>query len=337
MQVWVRKDLAASGSAQPGESSGGAVKLVSQQIIGSGPGAEAGQLDQPRGIAVDQQGNVYVADMSNNRIQVFGPDGAWLRTIGSAGSGDGQFNEPRGVAVDGKGNLYVADTWNARVQKFDSSGKFLKSWGTGNDIGNGRRALTTDGTEAGNAAAPLGFYGPRAVAVDERGQVYIADTGNKRIVVTDSEGNFLYQWGHAGNEPGAFNEPIGVAMDGQGNLYVADTWNGRVQVFARGEDGKVSPAPIVTWRVPGWQPNSYDDPFVAASKDGQVYASVPGRNLMLQANSRGDVQLRWGGKGTDTASLTLPSGAAVGPDGTVYVVDRGNNRVMRFKMPALGR
>jgi uncharacterized protein (TIGR03663 family) len=335
MQVWVRKDLAASGSAHAGDASG-ALKLVAQDIIVSGPGAATGQLDQPRGIAVDQQGTIYVADMGNNRIEVFGPDGQALRTIGSAGSGDGQFQEPRGVAVDGQGNLYVADTWNARVQKFDSSGKFLKSWGTGNDIGNGRRALTTDGSEAGNAAAPLGFYGPRAIAVDERGNVYIADTGNKRIVVTDSEGKFLYQWGHAGNEPGAFSEPIGLAVDGQGNLYVADTWNGRVQVFSRGQDGRVSPAPQVTWRVPGWQPNTYDDPYIAASKEGQVYASVPGRNLVLAANLRGDVLLRWGGKGNDLASLTLPSGAAVGPDGTIYIVDRGNNRVMRFKMPALG-
>jgi sugar lactone lactonase YvrE len=337
MQVWVRKDLAASGNAQAAETTGGAVKLVAQEVIASGPGAAPGQLDQPRGAAIDDQGNLYVADMANNRIQVFGPDGRSLRTIGSAGSGEGQFQEPRGIAVDRQGNLYVADTWNARVQKFDSSGKFLKSWGSGNDIGNGRFALPTDGTEAGNAAAPLGFYGPRAIAVDERGSVYIADTGNKRIVVTDSEGTFLYQWGHAGNEPGAFNEPIGVAVDPQGNVYVADTWNGRVQVFARGQDGKVGAAPQITWRVAGWQPNTYDDPYLAAGPNGQVYASVPGRNLVLAANLSGDIQLRWGGKGEDTASLTLPSGIAVGQDGTVYVVDRGNNRVLRFKMPVFGR
>ncbi|HEU5101218.1 MAG TPA: NHL repeat-containing protein, partial [Roseiflexaceae bacterium] len=337
MQVWVRKDLAGASSAEAGATSGGAVKLVAQNVIASGPGAAPGQLDQPRGAAVDGQGNLYVADMVNNRIQVFGPDGRSLRTIGSAGSGEGQFQEPRGVAVDRQGNLYVADTWNARVQKFDSSGKFLKSWGSGNDIGSGRFALPTDGTEAGNAAAPLGFYGPRAVAVDERGSVYIADTGNKRIVVTDSEGNFLYQWGHAGNEPGAFNEPIGVAVDPQGYVYVADTWNGRVQVFSRGQDGKVGATPQITWRVPGWQPNTYDDPYLATGQNGQIYVSVPGRNMVLAANLNGDIQLRWGGKGEDTASLTLPSGLAVAQDGTLYVVDRGNNRVLHFKLPVFGR
>src|SRR5207247_784328 len=138
--------------------------------------------------------------------------------------------EPRGVAVDGQGNVYVADTWNARIAKFDPSGKFLKNWGEGKqDLGSGRRATMTDGTEAGNAAEPLGFFGPRAVAVDGQGNVYISDTGNKRIVVTDSEGKYLYQWGHPGADPGAFSEPIGIAVDDQGRVYVADTWNGRVQ------------------------------------------------------------------------------------------------------------
>src|SRR5687768_18180708 len=63
-----------SGGLQAGDSSGGAVKLVAQDVIGSGPGAEPGQLDQPRGATIDKSGNLYVADMTNNRIQVFGPD-----------------------------------------------------------------------------------------------------------------------------------------------------------------------------------------------------------------------------------------------------------------------
>ena len=336
MQVWLRKDLAAGGDVTASGPSGGAVKLVAQDVIGSA-GSGEGQLNDPRGIAVDAKGNIYVGDTGNHRIEIFGADGKPIRAIGSLGNGDGQFNEPHGIAVDGQGNIYVADTWNARVVKLDSNGTFLKSWGTGNDIGSGRRALMTDRTVAGNEAAPLGFYGPRGVAVDAQGNVYVADTGNKRIVVTDSEGKYLYQWGHEGNEPGAFNEPIGVAVDGAGNVYVADTWNGRVQIFGRGESGKVNPLPQGTWRVSGWQPNTYNDPFIAVSKDGLVYASVPERNLMLYATTNGDPLLRWGGSGNDFASLTLPSGTAVGEDGTVYVVDRGNNRIMHFKLPASGR
>jgi sugar lactone lactonase YvrE len=336
MQVWVRKDLVASSAEVGATSNAGAVKLVAEQVIGS-PGSGDGQLSDPRGIAVDAQGNLYVADTGNQRIEVFDAQGVPKFAVGSLGSGAGQFNEPRGLAVDAQGNIYVADTWNARVVKLDSTGKFLKSWGTGNDIGNGRSAMMTDGSEAGNNAAPLGFYGPRGVAVDAQGTIYVADTGNKRVVATDSEGTYLYQWGHAGNEPGAFNEPIGIAVDAQGDLYVADTWNGRVQVFGRDSSGKVVATPKATWRVPGWQPNTYDDPYIAASSDGQVFVSIPNRDQVLYATVTGEQLLRWGGKGNDFASLTLPSGVAVGSDGMVYVVDRGNNRVMHFKLPASGR
>ena len=91
--------------------------------------------------------------------------------------------------------------------------------------------------------------------------------------------------------------------------------------------------PIVTWSVSGWQPNTYYDPYIAASESGQVFVTVPARDTVLYANTRGDVLLRWGGKGDDLASLSLPSGVAVGPDGGVYVVDHGNGRVLKFMMP----
>ena len=335
MQVWVRKDLAPGGAAPEATTGGEVVKLVAQQVIGM-PGSQPGQLTQPRGVAVDSQGNVYVADTGNHRVEVFKPDGTLLRSIGGFGSGDGQLNEPRGIAVDAQGNLYVADTWNARIVKFDSNGTFLKSWGEGKqEFGGGRRATVTEGDAERNAAEPLGFFGPRGIAVDKQGNVYIADTGNKRVVVTDSEGKFLYQWGHLGADPGSFSEPIGIGVDGQGNVYVADTWNGRVQVFGRAADGKVNPIPSITWKVSGWQPNTYEDPYLTVSEGGQVFATVPLRDTVIYANMRGDVLLRWGGKGTDLASVTSPSGAAVGPDGSVYITDRANGRVLRFTLPKL--
>lgn len=336
LQVWMRKDLVASGEAAAGSPAGGTVKLVAQEAIGSA-GNGPGQLAEPRGLAIDAQGNLIVADTGNHRIQVFDAQGQPKFSAGTLGSGEGQFNEPRGVAVDAQGNIYVADTWNARVVKLDPTGKFLKSWGAGADIGGGRSAMMTDGTQAGNNAAPLGFYGPRALALDAQGNVYIADTGNKRVVVTDGEGAYLYQWGYAGNQPGAFNEPVGIAVDAQGDVYVADTWNGRVQIFARDEGGRVTALPKLTWRVPGWQPNTYDDPFIAVSAEGQVFVSVPGRDQVLYTTLTGEPLLRWGGKGNDFASLATPSGLAVAPDGTLLTVDRGNSRILRFKLPASGR
>lgn len=331
MEVWVRQDLVggATEGVPTSASAGAVVRLVAEQAIG-GPA----QLTNPIGVAVDSQGTVYVADTFNHRIQVFNSEGALERTIGGFGKGENQFYEPRGVAVDADNNLYVADTWNARVVKIGPDGEWLATWGVGEEERSGRSFTDTGGTQAGNAAKPLGLYGPRGVAVDAQGNVYIADTGNKRIVVTDAEGQFLYQIGYAGSEPGAFNEPTSVAVDRDGNVYVADTWNGRVQVFQpQAGEQQVAPVPIATWRVSGWAPNTYEDPSIAVSPNGQVYVSVPLQKRVLAANLRGDIALRWGGPGEDLASLNAPSGIAVGPDGDVYVVDRDSARVLRFEIP----
>jgi uncharacterized protein (TIGR03663 family) len=336
MEVWVRKDLAAGVGSElvPTTAVGNAatLRLVAQQVIGA-----PGELANPTGVVVAGDGTVYVADTGNHRVQVFNPQGQLVRTIGgpTPGSGRNQFFEPRGLAVDAQNNLYVADTWNARIVKFSPAGEWLASWGQGaQDLGEGRRATITEGTQAGNAANPLGFFGPRGLAVDAQGNVYIADTGNKRIVVTDGEGNFRYQFGFGGAEPGQFNEPTGVAVDSQGNIYVSDTWNGRVQVFQGQQgSGQIAALPTITWRVGGWQPNTYDDPSLTSSPAGQVYVSVPSRQMVMAANLRGDVALRWGGSGDDDASLNTPTGMAVGPDGAVWVVDRDRNRVLRFVLP----
>ncbi len=332
MSVWVRRDLARVGDASAVAAPGSVVKLVATDIFGEF-GSDPGQLIQPRGVAVDPQGNIIVSDSANHRLIVFDPSGTPIRTIGSFGNGDGQFYEPRGVAVDAAGNIYVADTWNARVVKLDPQGTFLASWGVGReDFGDGRRASPTGGTQEQNLARPLDFFGPRGVAVDAEGNVYIADTGNKRIVVTDSDGNYQYQWGYEGSAAGQFNEPIGIAVDENGTVFVADTWNSRVQAFARGENGQLDLLPYATWRIPGWQPQTYEDPYIAA-QGGRVIVSVPLRNTIMLTDDNGVGLLTWGGAGSDFASVNLPCGTAFAPDGSVVVVDRGNARVMRFNLP----
>ena len=330
MEVWLRRDLAASGDpAEVVESGGGTLRLVAEQALNLPNGGSG-----PTGLAIDSQGNVYVADTGNHQVHVFDAQGNLVRSMGGFGSGQKQFYEPRGLAVDAQDNLYVADTWNARIVKYSPDGTWLASWGEGDrELAEGRKATITDGTQAGNAAAPMGLYGPRGLAIDGQGDLYIADTGNKRIVVTDSEGNFRYQFGYLGAELGAFNEPTGVAVDGQGNLYVADTWNSRVQVFSPDGGGQVSPIPAITWRVSGWKTGTYEDPSISASRDGRVYLSVPLQQAVLGANLRGDIGIRWGGSGSDLASLNSPSGLAVAPDGAVYVVDRTSGRVLRFSLP----
>lgn len=122
---------------------------------GSG-GSGDGLFNGISGVAVDGIGNVYVADVSNHRIQKFDGNGAFLTKWGALGTRDGEFRDPAGVAVDVSGNVYVVDQSNNRIQKFDGNGAFLSKWGS---LGGG------DGD----------FDRPKQVAVDGSGNVYVAD------------------------------------------------------------------------------------------------------------------------------------------------------------------
>ena len=289
-----------------------------------------GQLNGPRGMATDASGNIYVADAANHRVAVFDPSGSLVRTVGTRGAGEGQLNEPSGVAVDADGNIYVADTWNARIAKFGPDGTWLTSWGSGtDDFGDGRRATDTQGEAEANAANPLGFYGPRNVLVGGD-RVYIADTGNKRIVVTDLEGNFVEQWGSSGAETGQFNEPIGLGVDQSGKIYVGDTWNGRVQVFELDAEDRINTTPARVFSISGWEKDTYNDPYLTVTPDGRTLVALPGRNAVGIYSADGELERRLRGS---PEQLNGPKGLAVSSDGTAFVVDGGGNQVLRFKLP----
>jgi len=139
-------------------------------------GAGSGQFHSPKGLAVDAQGNVYVADTWNHRIQVFDGEGKFLRAWGSEGTQPGQFKEPWGIAVAQNGDVYVTDTWNHRIQVFDGEGNLKRMWGVFGQSGepSGRSDL---------------LYGPRDLAFDSQGYLYVVDTGNKRVIKYDPQGN----------------------------------------------------------------------------------------------------------------------------------------------------
>ena len=92
--------------------------MICASVGGKVSGSGDGQLAEPKQLALDAVGNVYVADQGNNRIAVFSPTGAFITNWGTLGTGPGQFNLPGGVAVDNAGNIYVGDDKNHRVQKF---------------------------------------------------------------------------------------------------------------------------------------------------------------------------------------------------------------------------
>jgi DNA-binding beta-propeller fold protein YncE len=214
-------------------------------------------LNDPSGMALDAQGNLYVADTLNHRIQVFDSDGQFLTTWGSEGSGDGHFHFIYGdpshnlalgaVAVDGQGNVYVADGGNARIQKFDGKGNFLTKWSSlGNDDGQ--------------------FTRPMDLTVDEDGNVYVIDdrsTPRGRIQKFDSEGNFLARFGE-----GLFGDPGGITIDGKGNLYVTDVARGTI--LKLDNNGEL----LATWGGPGESDGQFIHPVsIAADDQGNVCVS----------------------------------------------------------------
>jgi DNA-binding beta-propeller fold protein YncE len=165
-------------------------------------------------VAFDNEGNIYVADTSNHRIQKFDHDRQFVTAWGSAGYGDGQFPGPISVAVDAAGNVFATDDWRDDVQKFDSDGTFLLKFGG-------------HGSEDGQLNA-TGY-----LTVDGQGNVWIADWGNNRIQQFANDGTFLAAWGTYGDDAGELYQPLDVAVAADDTIYVADSGNGRIQVFNR--------------------------------------------------------------------------------------------------------
>lgn len=212
--------------------------------------------------------------------------------------------------------MYVADTWNHRIQKFTAEGEFLTMWGY-----------------FGQAETPDALWGPRDVKVSTDNIVFVSDTGNKRIVIFDSEGNPISELGEAGLAPGQFDEPVGIALDNQGQLlYVADTWNQRIQSFIAGTDYEFQP--LNSWDVVGWYGQSLDNkPYLAVDSQGNIYATDPEGYRVLQFTSQGEFVRYWGDLSSGPDGFSLVGAVAVDDDGGIWVSDPGNNRVMHFTLP----
>ena len=284
------------------------------QIWGSN-GTGDGQFVTPRNVAVGPDGRIYVADSGNHRLQVFDKDGNFLLKWGSQGAGPGQFNEPWGLAVAKDSTVYVADTWNHRIEVFSAQGEFLRSFGSFMNVQDPK-------------ADPGKFWGPRDIAIDPQGNLYVTDTGNKRVQKFTPTGEFLGVWGGGGITPGAFEEPVGIDIDQQGNIYVADAWNQRIQKF----DSNFTP--LAQWHVTGWDTqNVFNKPYLAVDAQGRVFISDPEGYRVIGYDPGGNIIVVWGQYGQDRSSFGLPTGLAFDAEGYLLVADADNNRIMKFKVP----
>ena len=262
--------------------------------LGDGGPASSASLNQPRSIAVDAGGNLYIADTFNSRVRKVSL-GGMISTVAGTGiagfSGDdvpatsAQLNSPPGVAVDSVGNLYIADTNNHRIRKVSPEGTITTVAGSGEEDFSGDDGLAT--------SAALTF--PNRVTVDTAGNLYIADTGNLRIrkvsgagIISTVAGNGLFKFsGDGGAATSAtLNLPRTVAVDAGGNLYIADSLSSRVR--------KVSPDGIIT----------------TVAGNGQFTFSGDGGPAI-------------------NASLKFPSGVATDSIGNFYIADTSNHRIRR--------
>ena len=260
---------------------------------GDGGTATSAGLFFPRGVAVDSIGNIYIADMENQRIRKVGIDGVITTVAGGGIGGDGgpatsaSLRSPFGVAVDSIGNIYIADFFNSRIRKVGIDGVITTI------AGNGSFGYSGDGGQA--ASASLAW--PFGVAVDSIGNIYIGDTFNNRIrkvgtdgVITTIAGNGLGVYSGDGGQAASasLNNPTGVAVDSIGNIYIADTNNSRIRKV--GIDG--------------------------------VITTVAGGGSF---GSLGD-----GGPAT-SASLASPFGVAVDSIGNIYIADFFNHRIRKVE------
>lgn len=330
MKMYIRKDITSQiwnyGVGPSTEEivvdpyEGKETTLNADSIFGSA-GAEAGQFQRPRGIAIAADGTLYVADTDNHRIQHLDQEGNPLHVWGSFAdlaqgpAPGGTFFEPWGLAVGPEGSVYIADTWNHRIQKFSPEGEFITMWGY-----------------FGQAERPDAFWGPRDVVVDPEGRVIISDTGNKRIVVFGPDGEFISEFGEEGFAPGQFYEPVGLALDKDGVLYVADTWNQRIQSFRMDDFGSYQP--VIAWDIYGWYGQSLDNkPFLAASDQAHIFATDPEGVRVLEFSSDGEIVRYWGDYSVGNDGFGLVGGIETDNQGNVWVVDTGNNRIMHFSFP----
>jgi uncharacterized protein (TIGR03663 family) len=303
---FVRKDLASLGPLAPlnlqlqntsarDYGGGSATVIPPARAIGE-PGSSPGQFAEPRGLAADGRGNLYVADTKNNRIQVFDTNGGFVRSLG--GTGDGLLKEPCGIAVDADGTVIVADTWNHRIARFGADGSWL--------------GAVIDDQRA--------FFGPRAVVLS-REFLYVADTGNKRIVRFDKKWKRVSDWGAPGAGPGQFVEPVGLAADAAGNIYVADTGNHRIQVFD-GEGTFLREFPVFGWK------DFYTEPYIAIGPGNSVIATDSTEGRVNEYDSAGNLRRSWRSDGV----FKRPTGITVDAFGRVSVSDREAHRIFIWNL-----
>jgi sugar lactone lactonase YvrE len=310
---------------------------------GDGGPAVSAHLANPRGLAVDQAGNLFIADSDNHEVRMVTQAGV-ISTVagnGTAGfSGDGgpatiaQLNEPVAVAVDAAGNIFIADQHNNRIRMVNSAGVITTI--TGSTVG-----FSGDGGPAGSAR----ISNPGGVTVDRAGNLFIADTGNNRIRMVDAGGIITTV---AGSTAGFSGDgglatsaqlvlPVDVNVDGSGNLFIADQGNYRIR--------QMNPAGVIS-SVAGTTDDGrsaasaqfFFPNTVAADGAGNVFVAdtdihrirkITPSGIITTVAGNGSFGLSGDGGPATSAQLYYPAGVAVDGADNLFIADTRNERVRK--------
>lgn len=313
--------------------------------------ATSTSIGQPRRVAVDSAGSVYFSS-GNSVFKLSGTTLNLLAGNSRAGySGDGgpavnaQLNSPVGLAVDAAGNVYIADSLNHRIRIVTKDGLINTFAGNGTI---GYVNAVGDGGPANQAQLQL----PAGVAVDSKGNVFIADTGDNLIREVTTDGNIATIAGNgypsfsgdtALAKESSLNHPQDVAVDSSGNVYIADTLNAAIRkITSDGKINTVAGSASIGYKGDGGAATSAGliEPYaVAVDGSGNIFIAEPEDGRIRQVDGKANINtiagngtLGFGGDGSTAtnAMFYLPTGVAVDSSGNVYIADSQNNRVRKL-------
>lgn len=278
-------------------------------LVWGGQGVTLGRFQTPRAIAIDREDRLYIVDKTG-RIQVATVDGQPIRSWVTP---EIRFGMPSGLTCDNHGHLMVADTHCSRVLFYTPEGELLadKTIGGVTGYGPGEFNLVTD------------------IVQDTQGCYYAGEMGeHDRIQKFSPDGEFLYQWGTFGSDPGQMMRPQNMEIDAHDHIWVADAGNHRIQVFdATGHDVRL----VRVWGTQGRDPGQLNYPYdLALDGHGHVYVCEFGNHRVQKFTIEGRPVASWGTHGRGDGELYQPWALALDSRGRVHVLDTKNHRVQRI-------
>jgi RHS repeat-associated protein len=304
-------------------------------------GAGSGQMKKPMGVAVANNGNVWVADTGNNRIDEFSETGTFIKSFGKDGTGNLEFKEPKGIAIDSAGNVFVADTGNKRIEELNSKGEYVA-----------QRTLTT---------APVGIaVGKGENSFEEQGdEVYVTEPGATKLIVAyyieSGEFEQAAAFGTAGSGNGEFSNPVGIALNDsgivgepgtKGHVFITDSGNYRVQTLKSNIDDGLKLEYSAQFGAKGSGNGQFSTPagiaaepsnleYLAESTNpgvtalsNDVLVADPGDGRIQQFSEAGVYQRQYAEKGAQAVAISYLKGRSSAGD--MFVANSESSKITKW-------